>query len=255
MNNTPKLLLYLRTLQRADLLVLLKNKRALIASLVVPLYILFITNIHKNGQAGHSSLGSPVFLVTLAITIGILSTSILSYALTVARDRERGVFQRLRVTPAPTWTIMVSRLLVQEFANLAIAIVVLIVGKQVHHLTLSVGEYVSILLVATLAGAVFLSIGQALVGLVKSATLVNSIGSLLYVALLLSGLLGPSGTLGTTFKSISEWTPVGTVIAVFQSALHQTAWDSHTWLSLLACFGYIFVCTAIGIKWFKWDSQ
>jgi ABC-2 type transport system permease protein len=254
-NNTPHPTSYLKALLQADFIVLLKNKRALIASLIVPLYMLFVTNIHKNGQTGHSVLGSPVFLVVLAITIGILSTSILSYALTVARDRERGVFQRLRVTPAPVWTIMVSRLLVQTAANLIIAVVVLAVGEHVHQFSLSTGEYASALLVATLAGAVFLSIGQALVGLVKSATLVNSIGSLLYVALLLSGLLGPSGALGTTFENISKWTPVGTVIAVFQGTLHQTTWDSHAWLSLLACFGYILVFSAIGIKWFKWDAQ
>ena len=99
-----------------------------------------------------------------------------------------------------------------------------------------------------------LAIAQALVGLVKSATTVNALGSLLYVALLLSGLLGPSGVLGDTFKNISQWTPVGTIITVFQSALHQTAWDGHTWWSLLACFGYVVICSAAGIKWFQWDA-
>jgi ABC-2 type transport system permease protein len=255
-NNTAKPFNYLKILLQTDFIVFLKNKRALITSLVVPLYIIFITNIKAIKHSSHvSSLGSPIFLVVLAITIGILSTSITGYALIVARDRERGVFQRLRVTPAPAWTIMVSRLLVQVFANLVIAVVVLIVGSQVHHLSLSAGEYASVLLIATLGGLVFLSIGQALVGLVRSATLVNSIGSLLYVALLLSGLLGPSGALGSTFENISKWTPVGTVIAVFESALHQTAWDGHTWLSLLACLGYIAVCSAIGIKWFRWDAN
>jgi ABC-2 type transport system permease protein len=124
-----------------------------------------------------------------------------------------------------------------------------------HSLTLGASDYGWTLLVSILAGAVFLAIGQALVGLIKSATVVNSVGGLLYVALLLSGLLGPSGALGSTFQNISQWTPVGVVITVFQSAPHQMAWDGQTWLSLLACFGYIVVCAAIGIRWFKWDAQ
>ncbi len=258
MNNTPKPFKYLSPLLHADFLVLLKNKRALAISFVVPLYIIFITNISsklKHGSAGQSKLGSAAFLVMLAITIGLISTSIMGYAVTMARDREKGVFQRLRVTPAPTWVIMVSRLLIQVLANLVITVVVLLVGSRVHHLSLSTSEYVWALLIATLGGAMFLAIGQALVGLVKSATTVNAIGTLLFAALLLSGLLGPSGILGSTFQNISKWTPVGTIISVFQSALHETAWNGHTSLSLLACFGYVIVFSAIGIIWFQWDTN
>lgn len=255
MNSNPQPLKYLRTLLQADFLVLLKNKRALYIGFVVPLYIIFITSINtKHSSAGQSKLGSAAFLVMLAITIGLMSTSIMGYALTVARDREKGVFQRLRATPAPTWVIMMSRLLIQVLANLIITIVVLLIGARVHHLSLSAGEYVWALLIATLGGAMFLAIGQALVGLVKSATTVNAVGSLLYAVLLLSGLLGPSGILGNTFKNISKWTPVGTIITVFQSALHQIAWNGHSWYSLLACFGYVIVFSAIGIMWFQWDT-
>ncbi len=199
MNNiSAKSLRYLTPLLKADFLVLLKNKRSLFISIITPLYIIFITDTKRSGQ---SKLGSAVFLITLAITTGLLATSITGYALTVARDRERGVFQRLRVTPAPTWIIMSSRLLIQVLANLIITIIVLIIGSRVHHLSFSASEYIWTLLVAILAGAVFLSIGQALVGLIKSATTVNAVGSLTYVALLLSGLLGPSGVLGTTFTA------------------------------------------------------
>jgi len=249
-NNPTRPFKYLKPLLRADFLVLLKNRRALIISIIVPLYVLFITN-----RQSKSTLGSAAFLVVLAITIGLLASSITGYAVTVARDRERGVFQRLRATPAPTWTIMLSRLLVQVLANLVITVVVLVVGSRLHHLSLSSSEYVWTLLIATLGGAVFLSIGQALAGLIKSAATVTAVGSLLYVALLLTGLLGPSGALGSALQNISKWTPVGTIITIFQSALHQTAWDNHTWLCLLACFGYIVIFAAIGIKWFKWDTN
>jgi len=47
-------------------------------------------------------------------------------------------------------------------------------------------EYFLALLVATFGGAVFLSIGQALVGLIRAATTVNAVESLLYVTLLLA---------------------------------------------------------------------
>lgn len=249
-NPSPKPLYYLRILLYADLIVLLKNTRALAISVVAPIYILFISNFNKAAR-----LGSAAFLVVLAITIGLLAMALMGYTLVVARDRERGVFQRLRVTPAPTWVIMLSRLLIQLLADLIITIIILVVGSRLHHLALSSGEYVSVLLVAALAGAVFLSIGQMLVGLIKSATTINAVNGLLYAALLLTGLLGPNGTLGSTIQTISKWTPVGTVMTIFEGALHEVAWNGQSWLSLLVCFGYIVMCASIGIVWFRWDAK
>jgi ABC-2 type transport system permease protein len=250
-NNTPKPLHYLRVLLQADFVVLLRSKRAIIVSILLPLYILFISKSSK----AQSKLGGSHFLVILAITLGLLSLALMGYALNVARDRERGVFQRLRVTPVPTWVIMMSRLLVQVAIGEIITVAVLIVGSRMDHISLSVGEYLSTLLVTLLEAAVFLSVGQALVGLVKSAATVYAVGSLLYVVLFMSGFLGISGALGSTFQTFAYWTPVGTITAIFQSVLHQAAWNGHTTLSLLACFGYIAVCGFIGIKWFQWEAR
>lgn len=241
---------YLKVLLKADVAVLTKNTRALISSVVVPIYILIITNFKKA-----SRVGKPSFIVVLAITVGLLATALTGYALIVARDRDRGVFQRLRVTPAPTWTIMLSRIIVQVAFDIIVTILVLVIGIRIHHIHISGVEFVSTLLIAMLGAMVFLSIAQALVGMLHSAVTVNAVGGFLYIALLLTGILGPSGTLGSTFQSVSEWTPVGTVVAVFQSALHEIPWSGHTWLCLLTCICYIVILGGIGIKWFKWDAR
>lgn len=235
----------------ADASVLIKNKRSTILSMLLPLLYLFIFNSHKS----QLKLGGQLYIVAFSITIGLTSVSIMGYALNVARDRESGVFQRLRVSPAPTWVIMMSRLLIQTLANLVIATVVLIVASVLYHLHLGVVEWLLTLLLSVVGGAVFLSIGQALVGFIKSADTINASGRIIFIALFLLGLLGSTGVLGNTIQTISKWTPIGTVIAILQSALHQTQWTGHTSLSLLACFGYIFVFSFIGIKWFKWESR
>src|SRR5439155_236643 len=95
-----------------------------------------------------------------------------------------GVFQRLRVTPAPTWTIMVSRWIVQLGAVLVMAIVVLVVAALFVGVTLPPQDYLFTVLVALLGSAVFLSIGQAIVGLIASADTLNAAGRLLYGDLL-----------------------------------------------------------------------
>ena len=195
---------------------LLKNRRSLVISIILPVFILFSTNSSK---ATHS-FGGSLFIIGLAIAYGLVSTSILGYALTVARDRDQGVFQRLRVTPAPTWTIMTCRLTMQVLANLLITLVVVIVGSRMHHVSLSAGTYGLVLVVSILGGAVFLSIGQALVGLVKSADSVNAAGRVLVIGLILLGTFGQSGTLGSAWESIAHWSPVGAVMTLFAAVLN-----------------------------------
>src|ERR1700678_171209 len=137
MTSGPSTRLVLTSLLRADFTVFLKNRRALVLSIVLPFLILESTSSKKST----AQLGGPLFIIGLAITYGIASTSIMGYSLAVARDREKGVFQRLRVTPASTGAIMVSRLLVQIVANLIIALVVVVLGGRVHHLSLSPRQY------------------------------------------------------------------------------------------------------------------
>lgn len=239
------------SLLRADFLVFLKHRRALITSMLLPVFVLVSTT----GNKATNKFGGAEFVIGLAISYALLSTALIGYALTVARDREKGVFQRLRVTPAPTWTIMTSRLAMQSVANLLIAIVVVILGSAIHHISPSIGQYALVLLVSILAGAVFLSLGQALVGLVKSADSVQAAARVLFAVLILLGLLGQSGALGSFWSSVAKWSPVGAVMTLFAGVLNLHAWHSRDTLSLLACLGYIVVFAGIGIRWFQWDAQ
>ena len=247
----PPLGLVLTSLFRADFLVLLKNRRAVLFSILLPVLVLISTN---SGTATRR-LGGPAFVIGLAIAYGLVSTSIMGYTVTVARDREKGVFQRLRVTPAPTWTIMASRLAMQSVANLIIALVVVIIGTRLHHILPSAGQYALVLLVSILSGAVYLSVGQALVGLVKSADTVSAAARVLYIALILLGTLGLAGTLGSVLESIARWTPVGTVMTLFAGVLNLSAWSAHDTLSLVVSVAYIVVFAGIGIRWFQWDAR
>ena len=238
-------------LLQADLVVLTKNKMRMLLSLLLPLIILSTTSSSKATQ----SFGGAAFILGLAITAGIAGTSIMGYAPMVARDRDNGVFQRLRVSPAPNWVVMGSRLSVQMASNFVIALVVLVLGDDIHHLSLSAETYVLVLLVSILASAVFLSVAQALVGLVKSADTVQAFGRLLYIGLVMLGLFGASGQLGGFWDTVSKWTPVGALMKVFAGVVGGGPFDSRDWLSLLACGGYVVVLSTLGIYWFRFDAQ
>lgn len=194
-------------------------------------------------------------LVATAIIVGPQAAGVFGYPLGVARDRESGVFQRLRVTPVPTWTIMVSRLVLQVAVNIVVAVVVAGVGAVMFKLPFGVVPYLLLIPAAIVAGAVFLSIGQALVGLLASAAQVNAVGRVVFIALLLLGVLGLSGGLGTSFKTVARWSPVGSTVGLFHTVLIHAGWTTTDTNDVLACLGYVLIFSVLGIRYFRWDTR
>jgi ABC-type multidrug transport system, permease component len=232
-------------------MVLLRSRVSATLSIVLPLVIVVATSFGKS----QARFGGADLVIALALTIGLITSCVLGYSLNLAHDREIGVLQRLRVTPAPTWTIMTSRLLVQVATNLIASIVVVIVGAILHGLTLNVGQYALVLAIAVLGAATFLGIGQALVALVPSTSAINAIGRILFIILVLLGIVGGTGLLGDTMKSIAGWSPVGALMTLFSDVMNQSAWSGQDANALLACVGYVVVFAFIGIRWFRWDTR
>ena len=249
--HVPSLSGILTALLRADFTVLLRNGRALALTLLPPLVLLYAQFAPKRGV----QLGDPIFRIATAITFGIASIAILGYTATVARDREKGVFQRLRVSPAPTWTIMVSRLAMQVLSVLVMTVVVLVAAAAVEKVSLDPAAYLLTLLAVIFSSAVFLGVGQALVGLVKSTDTINAVGRLVYVPLLGLGLFAHSEIFGTTFETISRWSPAGAVSTLLGGAMQPAAWSAETWEALLASIVYAVVFAGVGVRWFQWSTR
>ena len=260
---TPALTEIFRALLEADFTVQLRNNRALLLSFALPLVLLYGLFAGKRGLA----LGDPQFRVAAALTLGMASIAILGYSMTVARDREKGVFQRLRVTPAPTWAIMASRLLVQVAANLAMALVLLVAANLFGWRIFSIADsnspdpadslvaYLLTFICVIFSSALFLGVGQALVGLVKSADTLNAVGRIAYLPLFALGLFAHSTIFGTTFELISRWSPGGTVETLLTGAMNPSSWNSDTWLALAVSTAYSVVFAGIGIRWFQWGAR
>ena len=249
----PKMDVIFRSLMRADSTVLVRSSRSLLLNVIVPILYLVITSLHL-GRGGITHL-SAEFSISLALAVGLVSSSLTGYASSIAADRDAGVFQRLRVTPAPTWVIMTSRLLVQIIVDLIMTIVVLVVGSIVHNAFFSAGEYLLVVCVSVLGGAMFLAIAQAIVGLITSTAVVNAVGRILFIVFLLLGLLGATGILGDTVRNISDWTPVGALINLYGGVLDLGQWGWTNTSGLIATSGYIVVGAFVGIRWFRWDSR
>ena len=69
------------------------------------------------------------------------------------------------------------------------------------------------------------------------------------------GIFGHSTIFGTTFETISRWSPGGAVATLLAGAMQPAAWSADTWWALLASVLYAVVFAGIGIRWFQWSSR
>src|SRR5947199_3936530 len=139
----PKTSTVLSSLLRADFITQWRNKRSFIIVLLVPVIILISWKgiVDKLGGA---------FALSTCITIGLVAIGLMGYSNSVARDRDRGVFQRLRVAPMPSWCIMASRLIVQLLMIILLTIIVFVAANNIDHITLTPRGYAITFFTATI---------------------------------------------------------------------------------------------------------
>jgi len=237
-----------RSLLVADFTTQYRRGRAVFASYLVPIILLFAWRKAADKLGG-------AFVVTSSLSIGLISIGLFGYSVSLAQDRAKGIFQRLRVTPAPTWAIMISRLAVQLASIVTMTIVVLVGALLIDNVQVGVLPAIATVFSAVIGGVVFLSLGQAIVALVASVDAVNSVARFAYIALVVVGIIGSFGVLGDTGKTIVEWSPYGTLQIMLQAALQASAWSRQIWEALFANLGYAIVFAAIGISYFRWNVE
>ena len=244
----PKTGTAFRTLIRSDLITQWRNRRSVILSLLVPGIILISWKgvIDKLGGA---------FALSISLTIGLTSIGIIGYAVSISRDRDKGIFQRLRVTPIPAFYIMLSRLAIQLIMIILLTLFVFIIGYNYDGIKLTPEGYGITLITAIIGGSLYLGLGQMIVGLVKNAETVNSAARLVYITFIMAGMFGELGLFGNELKLAIRWSPFGTVKTILASGMEPSNWNTQTSEALLATFVYAALFSFIGIKLFKWNSS
>ncbi|MEP6984036.1 MAG: ABC transporter permease [Chloroflexota bacterium] len=243
----PSTIQILFSLVQADTIVLWRQRKSVVMSLVLPLIFLVSWRgmVEKTGGD---------FVIGTCITVGLVGIGVLSYPNLVARDRERGVFQRLRTTPIPSSAIMISRLLIQLVVIWIMSCLILVGANVLDQIAIEPQSVVLLLIASMLAGSIFLAIGQALVGLISSSDSVNATARLVSLPIIFVGALGGAGLLGDVIKTIVVWSPFGVAQSMIQFALAPSAIDGQAALVFILAIVYVALFAGIGIRWFKWHT-
>lgn len=237
-----------KALMRADLRVQWRNRRALIMTLIMP--VVFVIS----WKSLIPVMGAYSVLAT-CIAVGLPATGLMAYSQTIARDRERGVFQRLRAAPISTSAIMLSRIAVQLCVIMLMTLVTYIVADKADGIVISAAAIPLMLVISAIGGAAYLAIGQFLVASIKSSDSVNAAARLVYFPLAIVGAIGETGLFGPTVQNIVTWSPFGTTKTLILWSIAPGTFDTQILWALLLTLAYIAFFATLGIKRFKWSVQ
>ncbi len=236
------------SLLKADFTTQWRNRRAVLMIFLVPVLILI-------SWKGLVAKFGGVFALSNCITIGLIAIGLMGYSNSVARDREKGIFQRLRVAPVPAWCIMASRLVVQMAMILILTAIIFFSGYYFDKISLSPAGYVMGSVAALAGGAVYLGLGQAVVGRIKNPETVNATVRLIYFIFIMIGMFAELGALGPEIGNMAKWSPYGSVKHLLADCMNLNNWQLQSLWALLVTIGYGVIFSILGIKWFKWNTR
>jgi ABC-2 type transport system permease protein len=150
---------------------------------------------------------------------------------------------------------MISRLTVQMAMILLMTTIVFIAGYNFYRITLTPSGYGLGFVTAMAGGAVYLGLGQMIVGLIRNAESVNSTSRLVYFLFIMVGMFGELGVLGDAMGEFIKWTPYGSVKRLVAAGMQPSGWNAQTAVTLLVALGYGGIFSLLGIRWFRWDAR
>lgn len=227
---------------KAELLRTARNRRFVIFSVIMPVifYFIFTSTVGDDTQVGNVDWSS-YYLMSMTV-YGVVGASLTSFAQRLSKERTQGWLTLLRITPLPSWSYVVSKVMAQGLINLCIVLIMFLVGGLVKHVDLSATAWITSGLFIWIGGFSFMGIGT-LIGSIKNADFAQVLSMICYMGMsILGGLWFPTETMSATMRNIAHVLPT--------YRLGQGAWDavagaSINWNGVLILVAYVVVFLAI----------
>jgi ABC-2 type transport system permease protein len=203
---------------RYQLLLLVRNPRALIFSLVIPVLLLVLSS------SRHANLTPRLedALVAGLATFGLIVTAYISHAIGLVTSRQDGVLRRWRATPLPTWCFFTGKIAATSLMALASVAIAVAAGLSLYHVHLTAGAALSLLLIFTLGALAWAALGTAVTPLVPTAQAAGPVLLLTYLPVILfSGGLGSLTSEPGWLATLARYLPAQPIIDAATRALRQ----------------------------------
>jgi len=198
-----------------------RAKEQVVFTFAFPILILVLLgSIFNKEFSGTGVTASQVFTASM-VGAGIIATSFVNLAVSVALNRDDGTLLRLRGTPMSAVSYFVGKVILVAVASLAEAALVLVIGKVLFDVNLpaTFDRWVTFLWVFVLSVVSCSMLGIAISAIARSAQSAAAVANVPYVALqFISGVyINPITTLPASMVTVASFFPVKWVSQGFRA--------------------------------------
>lgn len=171
------------------------------------------------------------FLFPGILALAIMSTALVSVAISTGFERQMGVLKRLGATPLTRGQLLAAKtaaVLVIE----ALQVVVLVLEGVALGFRFDAPSLVLALVAALVATVAFAGLGLLMAGTLPALTTLAVANGIYLILLLLGGMVIPLAELPTALRVLSQSLPSGALAEIFHGALGAGSIPGRAWLVL-----------------------
>ena len=226
------------TLLRIEMLRMLRNRRTMIFTLLMPAVFFFLFGVgqdYSSQSAGRGNVAAYIMISMAAYGAMIAATG---GGAMVATERAQGWSRQLRLTPLSPVVYVAVKIVVAMMLGALAVLVVFVCGKLTNAQMDSVGLWVATAAIAWVGSIVFASFGLFMGYLLPSENVMQFIGPGLAILAFAGGLFIPLQD-GSTLLTIARFTPMFGISSLAHAPLTGESFE-WTWVANVVAWLLIF---------------
>ena len=246
---------------RYQLIGTVRNRRAVLFSLLLPAVLLVMFNsvfaagngtVHLSGER----VAAHAYFTGGMLTYAVLLSAFSQLAIGLVNQRETGQLKRLRGTPLPSWTFIAATVLRAIVVVTLMAVVLILIARVGYGVPLSASGLADVVLFAVLGTAAFAGVAMAATVLVTDVDSAGAVLPLIAVILsLISGIFVPIDQLPNGLEQIARIFPVYHLAEGLQMALGRGGTGVLSGHDLLSLAVWGALAAVVAARRFRWEPH
>ena len=251
----------------AELLLALREPAALFMFLILPLATFLVLGFSVGDieiPVTRDSGDVDTFHVRDVLLAGnvawvIAGFGVIAFPQVMVEFRQYGIFRRYRVTPMPSYMLIVSSLLVGAMVILASLVLMLVVGWLIFDIRFA-GNAAMVILATFVSYAAFAALGAAITARIRNVRTALGLGLTLFAPMVvLSGAFGPRDQFPDALRLAGDWMPLTHAYDLLTFLWLGGTWGVETtigtpiWVSFVYLGAAAVVCVGASARLFRWD--
>jgi ABC-2 type transport system permease protein len=235
-----------------------RNPASVFFTVLLPvMFLLIFATIFGDETIEELGVKTTTYYVPAIITLGVVSASCQSLAISLTVDRENGILKRTRGTPLPSWVFIAGRIGNAIVISLLSLAVLSVIGLIVYDVDIPWERLPAVLAALAVGAASFCCLGIALTAAIPSEDAAAPITNVALLPLyFLSGVFIPESEIPEGVLQVADLFPIRHFFEAFFTAWNPlTTGAGFEWGDLAVVAAWGLAGLLIAIRTFRWEPR